>query len=258
MDGDAGWMVVLQLAFTGVHADPQVQAKLADRVVDRASGLDRARRSVEGSEESVPCRVSFLAAEARELATHARVVAFEKLTPTPITELRRTFGRADNVRKENRREDAVDGRRRTECSDEAPRFLEERVVRARTHPAEDIAESLDLDRLGARNVRGDVRRLLAVFRPVPDEGWRPNRREHLAHVPFHHHPQERDRRTWTPAAPHVPDEPVLEVAVACDRRVQTARSLDEVRAISPTLASPAQLPTPVVLGRSPRIIRRPD
>ena len=74
-DGDAGDLVVEQLALARVEAGAQLEVEGLDRAVNRLCAADRARRPVERCKESVAGGVVFDAAEARELRADRRVVA---------------------------------------------------------------------------------------------------------------------------------------------------------------------------------------
>jgi hypothetical protein len=67
-------------------------------------GAPEPARAVEGGEEAVAHRLHLAAAVVVELATHGGVVSLEQLAPGAIAELRRSFGRADDVGEEGRRQ----------------------------------------------------------------------------------------------------------------------------------------------------------
>jgi hypothetical protein len=60
--------------------------------------------AVEGGEEPFASRVDLVASVTRQEATDRRVVRFDEVAPTSITESNRLFGGADEIREKNRGE----------------------------------------------------------------------------------------------------------------------------------------------------------
>src|SRR5262245_33169114 len=107
MDRDSAELVADPLAFTGVHTRSHFEVELAQRLTDRTRAAHRCSRSFEAGEEPVAGRVELTAAEAVEKLAHARVVLVEHLVPAAVAELTCALGRADDVRKEERRQKPV-------------------------------------------------------------------------------------------------------------------------------------------------------
>src|SRR5207247_6552789 len=103
----AGDFVVHEFALARVQAGTYFESQLRHRLNDCAGASDRPCRAVEGGEEAITGGVHLPAAEARELAPDNRVVVPEQLTPGAIAKRDSTFTRADNVREQDRREDAL-------------------------------------------------------------------------------------------------------------------------------------------------------
>src|SRR4029077_9918809 len=106
-DREARDLALVHLALTGMHARPDLEAKPTDLVDDRARAADGPSGPVEGREEPVAGRVLLLAAIARELAPHERVMAFEELPPSTVAELGRHRARAHDVGEQHGREHRV-------------------------------------------------------------------------------------------------------------------------------------------------------
>jgi len=69
-----------------------VQPERSKRLPDRLSAADRAGRSVERREEAVPYRIHLGPAVSADQRPDDRVVPFEQLAPTAVSELRRLLG----------------------------------------------------------------------------------------------------------------------------------------------------------------------
>src|SRR5205823_7146036 len=116
---EAGDLALVQLAFTGVHACPDLEAEPPDGVDDRGRAADRTRRAVEGRKEAVARGVLLLTTEAVELAPDERVVPLEQLTPGTIAHLCRLRARTDDVGEEDGGQHGVRDLRRRLTRDEA-------------------------------------------------------------------------------------------------------------------------------------------
>ena len=76
-DGDAGDLVIVELALARVEAGAHLKTECAYSLNDRFGTADRSRGAVEAGEEAVTGGVHLLAAVADEVAPDERVVAFE-------------------------------------------------------------------------------------------------------------------------------------------------------------------------------------
>src|SRR5262249_31028891 len=112
VDRDASDAVVHQFALARVDPGPDLDPERADAVADGTGAADRARWSVEGREEAVPCRLDFSAPMPFEFPPHDPVVLVEKRVPGTVAQRRGPFGRAYDVGEEHGGEHAVDLRHR--------------------------------------------------------------------------------------------------------------------------------------------------
>ena len=83
------------------------QTESLDGVLDSSCAADGARRPVEGREEAVTGGIDLVAAEPFELPADSRVMALEKLAPTPVPHRGGPLCRADDVGEEDRREHPI-------------------------------------------------------------------------------------------------------------------------------------------------------
>ena len=136
--------------------------------------------------------------------------------------------------------------------------LHRRAVSLVIHPGVDAAQGWQLDHLGSadagrRVVPGSWQR-----RPWHDEGRYSDGREDVAHIELHGRAERCHGGAWTQAAAHVPDEPVDEVGLVRHLGSPLPGEVFEIVTRSPPCPHLRQLPPPVVLGLSPRVIRRTD
>ena len=125
-------------------------------------------------------------------------------------------------------------------------------------PAEPVVQPLDLDPLRPADPVRDEGCLVAGFGAVEHERRRPHGRQDLADVALHRHPVERDGLRRARAAPLVPDEPFEPLLVLGAERAQPVCTLDEIPAVAPPVSNLTQLVPPLLVGRRPRVIRRPE
>src|SRR3954468_18433591 len=107
MDGDPAELSINDLALTGVQARSDLDPQLGDLPADRRSAAYATRRPIERREEPVAGGVQLTAAMASQLSSHNRVVALHDLPPSRIPHLRQMNRRVDDVREENRGQNAV-------------------------------------------------------------------------------------------------------------------------------------------------------
>src|SRR5829696_1971399 len=124
-DGDAGDLVVVQLALARVQAGTKLDAEGAHLLGHGLRAADRPRRAVERGEEAVARSVLFLAAKARELAPHERVMTSQQLTPALVAELTDPLGRPDDVREEEGCEHRIGDGRYGPATDELLDFVDD-------------------------------------------------------------------------------------------------------------------------------------
>src|SRR4029453_2452462 len=125
----------------------------------------------EAGEEPVPGRVQLTSAKTDELSADERVVLFEQLAPTPVSELGCLRCRSDDVREEDGRKRAVGlallpASRLPDLGDEVLDFCRDRFAT----PNREVADPRHLDKPGGGDVRGDVDagfdRNASALRPV--------------------------------------------------------------------------------------------
>ena len=104
---EAGYLAVVNLAFSNVNADPRFQSDRANAFDDRLCRPDGPRRPVECDKEAVAGGVALLPSESAELATHDRMMPSEKIPPGAITDLHDPLRRADDVCEHHRRQNAL-------------------------------------------------------------------------------------------------------------------------------------------------------
>ena len=108
VDGDPADVAGRELLdLAGVDAGPDLEPDAPTASTIALARADRPRRSVEHGEEAVAGRVDLAAAEARQLGSDRRVMALEQLPPAAVAELRRELRRADDVREQDGRQDAI-------------------------------------------------------------------------------------------------------------------------------------------------------
>jgi hypothetical protein len=98
---------VIELALARVDAGADLEAEVGDLVVERACERHRVAGDAEGRQEAVPCRIDLATAEPRQPIPEPCVVGPKHLRPGPVTELAHPAGRVDDVREQERREDAM-------------------------------------------------------------------------------------------------------------------------------------------------------
>src|SRR5262249_29953220 len=94
-------------ALAGMDACADLKAGLCGRAHDLLRALDRAGRTVKRGEEAIAGGVEFAASEPCDLSSRSLLVRCEKVAPSPVTYRRRTLGRSNNVREQQRRQHAV-------------------------------------------------------------------------------------------------------------------------------------------------------
>lgn len=126
VDGDAADLPVHLLALPCVEPGADLDPQLGNCAHDLMRAADRPRRPVEGREEAVPGSFDLDSPTLSQQPPNQRVVLLEEIVPTSVSELRRRRRRPDDVREQDRGQDAVAMRRlagRREC-------VQERVSRA--------------------------------------------------------------------------------------------------------------------------------
>src|SRR5437763_14024396 len=100
-----------------------LKPKLPNPLRDDLGASDRSRWPVEGGKEAIPSGVALFTPEPRQLAPHESVMTVQHLPPTPVAQFGRAFGRANDVRKEKRRENRLRHLRRLFPGDEPLHLL---------------------------------------------------------------------------------------------------------------------------------------
>src|SRR3954447_21521770 len=123
-----------------VQPGPDLEVERTERVTDRRRGDNRSRRPVEGGKETVASRVELATLEAGQLAAHDGVMPLQQLPPGRIAERGRALGRADDVREEDGRQDALRLDSAGELRDESRRQRHRRPVSLVVGPRVDSTE----------------------------------------------------------------------------------------------------------------------
>src|SRR6516164_243231 len=84
MDGNSAHIVLRQLHLASMHADAHWNVEPMQLIANGAGAVNRARRSVEGGQETVAQGLHLLAAKPRKLLAHCFVMSVEKVAPCPI------------------------------------------------------------------------------------------------------------------------------------------------------------------------------
>src|SRR5215472_15219787 len=112
-DGNSARIVLRQLDLAGMHADAHWNVEPMQLIANGAGAVNRARRSVEGGQETVAQGLHLLAAEPRKLLAHRFVMSVEKVAPCPMALGVGAPCRVDDVREHDGGEHTVDDRRRS-------------------------------------------------------------------------------------------------------------------------------------------------
>jgi len=107
MDGDAPDVGAIELDLARVETGSDVEPEVANGGADRLRAADRSRRAVEDRQQAIACRDDLASTEPVELLACDGVVPIEQLLPRVITERPGSFGGADDVREEHRREHSL-------------------------------------------------------------------------------------------------------------------------------------------------------
>src|SRR6266542_3488648 len=107
VDGDAADLLVDKLALAGVQPGAHVEVEVPDPVAHCTGTANGARRPVEARKEPVAGRIDLPPAKASELGADDVMVLLQQDAPAAVAERSRPGGRVDDVREENRRQDAV-------------------------------------------------------------------------------------------------------------------------------------------------------
>src|SRR5262245_59080805 len=97
VDRDARDGLTAPLDLSRVQACTNLQTDLAHGIDHCTGALDRARRTIEGREETVTCGIDLDATEAFEKAAHPGVMVVQEVAPSPIPQLLGFLGGADDV-----------------------------------------------------------------------------------------------------------------------------------------------------------------
>ena len=171
---DPTHVVLEQLDFAGMKADPHRNVEPAQRGANGAGAMDRPGRPVEGGQETVTEGLHLSSAEPRKLAAHRLVVRVEQIAPTLVARRLRTFGRIDNVLKDHSREYSIDRRSRSRPRQKLLDLREHLVVGVVVEKEEMICPR-KLDQSGTRNARGQFAAAFhadqSVLCPMEDQRW---------------------------------------------------------------------------------------
>ena len=223
--------------------------------------MDRPCRAVKGGEEAVAGRVHLLAAEAPQLRADGLVMLLKQLAPGAVPQLGRSRGGADDVREENRREDAVRlGLPRLPFDN---LFLEAFELGKEPVGVADLRGEVtpgQFHQAGAGNVLRqvspvpDVHEL--VVRSLHDQGRDPNQGQYVADVHVEVHPQVGSRRARADAESD-DSRKALPFLLRRARRA-TSKPLGGSFAIAPTPHGFLNPSLPLGSRRKPGKLRAPD
>src|SRR5207247_8916763 len=102
--GHPAYVPGAQLALARVEPGAHLEAEARDLVRDARCAADRARRAIEGGEESVAHRLDLPPSVAVDLVAHELVVAVEQLPPATIAHPGRALCRPDDVGEQHGRQ----------------------------------------------------------------------------------------------------------------------------------------------------------
>ena len=156
VEGDPADPAVDDLALARVDPGTDLEPQGADIVGYGARAADRAARPVEGGDEAVPGRVQLLSAIAGELLPDQRVVPGEQRPPLSVPERGCPLGRSDDVREEDRGEDALRLGRLSQTAHEQLRLAHDEIVRLRVHPGVAVDQAGNLFPDGSGNAAREV------------------------------------------------------------------------------------------------------
>jgi hypothetical protein len=114
----------------GAHVELEAR-KLRD---DRECGSNGARGAIESGKKTVARSIDLPPAVACEHKSNGLVVFLEKLAPAQVAELRDAFSRADEIREEDRQENAVGLADRPNAGDECRYLVHDCVLVAKPRP----------------------------------------------------------------------------------------------------------------------------
>ncbi len=215
-----------------------------ERVLNAERAANRACRPVEDREEAVSGRVDLLACEAVELPPHDRVVLLDEPRPRRVAERPGRLRRADDVREEDRREDAIGDRRRPGAREELLDLVEQPVDAG---PGQ-RAPSRQLDQAGRGNAlcqvacHSDV--VHRIVRAVQDDRGRLDGGQHVSDVGGRHSRDDVSDRSGTAREPLARSPPRLHHVVGVRPEAQDARP------VSPTLDDVVDDRVAPLLGQS--------
>src|SRR6266699_5802204 len=107
VDGDTLHVVARDLDLASMEAAADLNVERTDRLGNGAGTTHGTCRAVERGEESVAKRSHFVAAEAREVPPHRRVMRLEQSAPALVDQVLRPRGRTHDIRKQYGRKDTV-------------------------------------------------------------------------------------------------------------------------------------------------------
>ena len=107
-----------QLALPGVDPGADGQTQRGDALDDVGRAADRPGRAVEGRQKAIAVGLDLVAAPARQPGADQLIVVLELPAPALVADPRQQLRRADDVSEQNRRQHAVDRRRRAPAGQE--------------------------------------------------------------------------------------------------------------------------------------------
>ena len=163
MHCDAARVPASDFDFAGVEARPDLDPDALDTIDDRSSAPHGSRRSVEGRLHPVARQLVELAAVPLDLFARQLIVLGQQASPLAIPELCRALGGSDDIREQDRGENAIRIRRWPDTGDEVL-DLDEEGVGVRTE--EDVIAAWEFDILRVRNDASHVPTSADLDRPI--------------------------------------------------------------------------------------------
>src|SRR5439155_25302391 len=112
-----------ELDLSGVNSGADIESDLADRLRDGRRASHGPSGSVKDRQKAVARRVDLSPAEPAELLADDRVMAIQERPPGVVTEDTCPLGRPDDVGEQDRRQDSILLRRRSDAGEELLHFI---------------------------------------------------------------------------------------------------------------------------------------
>src|SRR6266536_2785276 len=207
---DAADVIASNLDFARMQADPHLEMYGRGRIADRARTTDRACRSVERGEETIPDHLHFAATESCQLMTDGGIVCIEELCPPAITERRGQFGGAHHISEHDGRENAVGLGWYANAGEELPNLLDDGIGVASPRK---VVLTWKIDVAGVWDLFGHPTSRPPIDHTVPVSVEHQRRhaqgRQHATYIDVEEHAKERSQAIGADAGAAVTAQPLL-------------------------------------------------